>query len=76
MLNLVRSAEIHLDVRVPEQSIPVPDLLELREGDILLLDHGAGAPLELFINGKKKFSGEVVGVSGKRALHIGAAVAG
>jgi flagellar motor switch protein FliM len=72
MLNLVRSSEIHLDVRIPERKIPVSDLLDLREGDILMFDHCAAAPLGLFINGKHKYSGEVVAAGGRRALQIGA----
>ena len=73
MLKLVRSAAIHLDVRLPAQKVSVPDLLELREGDILQLDYSSNQPLELIVNGSRKYSGEVIGVAGKRALLVGGA---
>jgi len=70
MLNLVRPAAVYMDVRLPEQKVAVPELLELGEGDILLFDYAATNPLELIINGRRKYAGEVVGMNGRRALQI------
>jgi flagellar motor switch protein FliM len=71
ILKLVRPALLHLDARIPEQKVSVPDLLALSEGDILLLDYPSTAPAELIVNGKKKYAGDVVSVNGRRGLHIG-----
>ena len=70
ILNLVRPAAIHLDARLPEQKVSVPDLLELNEGDVLLLDYSADSPVDLIVNGKPKFAGSVIATSGRRALHL------
>ena len=70
VLKLVRPAQVHLDVRMSEKKVSVPDLLSLREGDILQLDQSASEPFELYVNGARKFRGEVVGVNGRRALRV------
>jgi len=70
VLKLVREAELHLDVRLPEQHVAVPDLLDLAEGDILMFDCPAARPLELIVNGKPKYAGEVIHVGGRRAIQI------
>ncbi len=70
MLRLVSPASVHLDVRLRDQKVPVPDLLALAEGDILMFDYPASAPLDLFVNGKPKYSGEVIESNHRRALEI------
>ncbi len=45
-------------------------LLELKEGDILALDYPVDRPLDLMVNGKVKYQGEVVGTGRKRAIQI------
>ena len=45
-------------------------LLALKEGDLLALDHPVDRPLDLMINGKVKYRGEVVGTGRKRAIQI------
>jgi flagellar motor switch protein FliM len=71
MLKLVKPASVHLDVRLQDQKVPVPDLLELGEGDILLFDSPAVRPLDLIVNGTRKYTGSVTAANGRRALQIG-----
>lgn len=70
ILKLVREAEVHLDVRLASQHVALAELLEVGEGDILMLDCAATQPLELMVNGKPKFHGEVIAAGGRRALRI------
>ncbi len=70
VLRLVRPAMLHLDARLQGPTLAVPELLELKEGDILVFDYPSSRPLDLMVNGKLKYGGEVVQVSGRRALQI------
>ncbi len=70
VLRLVRPATLHLDARLQGPTLAVPELLELDEGDVLVFDYPSSRPLDLMVNGKLKFDGEVVQVSGRRALKI------
>jgi flagellar motor switch protein FliM len=70
MLRLVRPAMVHLDVRLQDQKVGVPELLDLTEGDILMFDYPSSAPLDLIVNGKRKFTGDVIGSNYRRAMSI------
>jgi len=70
LLRLVEPALIHLDARLQGTSFGVETLLALKEGDILALDYPVERPLDLMINGKVKYRGEVVGAGRKRAIQI------
>ncbi len=70
MLRLVRPAMVHLDVRLQDQKVSVPELLDLGEGDVLLFDYPLSRPLDLIVNGKRKFTGAVIASNGRRALEI------
>lgn len=70
VLRLIRPAVVHLDARLQGPRLAVPELLDLKEGDVLMFDYPDTRPLDLMINGKLKYEGEVVQVSGRRALHI------
>jgi len=70
VLRLVRPAEMSLDGRLEGPSLKVEDLLELSEGDVLAFDFPVGKPLNLFVNGKLKYTGSVVTTGRKRAFQI------
>jgi len=48
----------------------VQDLLGLEEGQLLTFDYAAGKPVDLEVNGGRKFSGHVVSTGKKRAFQI------
>jgi flagellar motor switch protein FliM len=50
--------------------ISVHDLLDLEEGQLLTFDYPAGRPVDLEVNGGRKFSGYVVSTGKKRAFQI------
>jgi flagellar motor switch protein FliM len=68
VLRLLRPAMIHLDARMPDQNVAAHTLLDVKEGDILTFDYPVTRPLDLTINGKLRFAGEIVGSGNKRAM--------
>src|SRR5262249_19889569 len=70
MLGLLQTAGIHFDTRLQRQTLGVQALLDLKPGDILAFDHPIERPLDLLVNGKLKYQGEVVSVGRKRAIQI------
>ena len=46
------------------------DLLSLREGHLLNFDFSVERPIELLVNGTRKFTGQVVSTGKKRACLI------
>ncbi len=70
VLRLIRPSIVHLDARLQGPKLAVPELLDLKEGDVLLFDYPDTRPLDLMVNGKLKYDGEIVQVSGRRALKI------
>jgi flagellar motor switch protein FliM len=71
VLRLLDLAQIHLEARLQGPTLGMALLLDLKEGDILAFDYPAGRPVDLLVNGKLKYKGEIVGLGRKRALQIG-----
>ena len=46
------------------------DIISLEPEDVLTFDFAAGKPLDLLINGKLKFRGQVVSTGRKKAFSI------
>jgi flagellar motor switch protein FliM len=70
MLRLLHPAAIHADARLQGPNLAVAALLDLKEDDILAFDYPLERPVDLMLNGKLKYLGEVVRIGGKRALQI------
>src|ERR1700730_12605032 len=60
VLRLTRGSRIHLDSRLSGPTMSVEDLLDLNENDVLTFDFPVGRPLDLTVNGKRKYRGHVV----------------
>ena len=69
-LNLIRPAQMHVDARLEGQTLKVQELLDLKEGDLLVFDHPLAKPFDVSINGTRKYRGEVVSTGRKRAVEI------
>jgi flagellar motor switch protein FliM len=69
-LNLIRTAQLHMDARLEGQTLRVDRLLELKEGDVLAFDHPLAKMFDVSVNGVKKYRGEVVISGRKRAVEI------
>jgi len=70
VLRLIQPAIFHCDARLQGPTLSVESLLDLKEDDILAFDYPVNRPLDLMINGKIKYRGEVVSTGRKRAFHI------
>jgi len=74
ILHLIRTSRLWLDGRLRGPTLSVGDLMELKAGDVLVLDHSVDRLLELSINGKQKFAGRIVATGHKRGFQIEEAV--
>jgi len=70
VLRLIRPAIMNLDARLTGPKLGVEALLDLKEGDILAFDYPVDRPLDITVNGKIKYSGEVVSTGRKRGFYI------
>jgi flagellar motor switch protein FliM len=70
MLRRIMPATTHVDARLNGPTLGVEDVLDLQEGDILAFDYPQNRPLDLNVNGKLKFHGEIVSLGRKRAIQI------
>ncbi len=71
MLRLLKPAKLSVDARLRGPSMLVRDLLSLTEGDVVPLDYAVERPLELLVNGRLRFRGQVVSAGNKKAFLIG-----
>jgi flagellar motor switch protein FliM len=69
-LDLLRPALVHVDTRLEGQTLKVQELLDLKEGDLLVFDHPLAKPFDVSLNGNRKYRGEVVSAGRKRAVEI------
>jgi flagellar motor switch protein FliM len=70
LLRLLRPATIHLDARLQGPTLSVSTLLDLAEGDVLAFDYPIGKPVDVMVNGRLKYRGEVLTSGRKRALEV------
>ena len=70
VLRLIRPATIHLDARLEGPKLGVEKLLDLKEGDVLAFDHPVDRPLNITVNGRLKYQGEVISTGRKRGFQI------
>ncbi len=70
MLRLIRPANLNLDARLHGPTVGVGALLDLEEGDVVAFDYPVERPVDIAINGKLKYRGEIVSSGRKRAFQI------
>jgi len=70
LLRLLGEAALTLETRLEGPTLTVEDLLNMEEGHLLMLDYGVDRPVELLVNGARKFRGQVVRSGKKRACLI------
>jgi flagellar motor switch protein FliM len=74
MLRLLRPAIFQLDARLQGPTMGVGTLLDLQEHDVVAFDYPVERPVGIAINGKLKYSGEIVTTGRKRAFQIQAPI--
>ena len=70
MLRLISPALIQLDARLQGPKLGVQALLDLQDGDVVLFDYPTERPVDLAVNGRLKYEGEIVVTGRKRAFQI------
>ena len=70
MLRLVQPAQVNADVRLNGQVLLLRDLVEMNVGDVVSLGHAVTRPLDLHLNGTRKFRGQVIRKGAKRGFHV------
>ncbi len=70
VLRMVRDAKLSLEARLEGPTLTVRDLLALNEGHLLTFDYPVDRPVELLVNGTRKFTVQVVSTGKKRGCVI------
>lgn len=70
VLGLIRDASMRLDARLKGPMLSVENLMRLEIGDVLAFDYPVDRPLDVSVNGKLKFKGQVVSAGGKRVAQL------
>jgi flagellar motor switch protein FliM len=63
-----------LEARLSDTMVVTEDLLKMREGQILKLEHRVDSPIRVRVNGIEKFLGQVVHCNDRRVVKIAGAV--
>ncbi|MCU1237437.1 MAG: flagellar motor switch protein FliM [Candidatus Solibacter sp.] len=71
VLRVLRQASLTVEARMEGPTLTVGDLLGMRVGNLLTFDFPVERPIELVVNGARKFTGQVVSTGRKRACQIG-----
>jgi flagellar motor switch protein FliM len=69
-LRVLRDAALTMEARMEGPTLTVEDLLGLQEGNLLVFDFPASRPIELSVNGVRKFGVQVVSTGKKRACQV------
>jgi flagellar motor switch protein FliM len=59
-----------LEARLSDTLVMAEDLLNMKEGHILKLEHRVDSPIRLRVNGHEKFQGQIVHCKDRRAVRI------
>jgi flagellar motor switch protein FliM len=70
VLRLLRGSNLTLEARLEGPTLSVRDVLELKEGYLLILDYPVERSLELKVNGERKFRAQIAGSGKRRACVI------
>jgi flagellar motor switch protein FliM len=70
VLELLRDAQLTIEANLAGPMLRVRELLDLKEGNVLTFDHPIEQPLDGLVNGKRKFSGQIVSTGKKKAFQI------
>jgi flagellar motor switch protein FliM len=69
-LTMLRDASMTLEARLDGMELSVQNLLDLTEGHLVVFDRSIHAPIDLVVNGREQYSGQIAGTASKRAFVI------
>ncbi|MGD0616046.1 MAG: flagellar motor switch protein FliM [Bryobacteraceae bacterium] len=76
VLELIKPSRVEVDVRLPAQNIHARDLVALRAGDVLAFDLPVDHAVDIILNGRPQFRGQLVDSAKKRAAMLDGLAAG
>jgi flagellar motor switch protein FliN/FliY len=69
-LNRVLDVPVHLSVELGRSKMPIKHILQLKAGSVVELDHLAGEPVDVLVNGYLIAQGEIVVVNNKFGIRL------
>lgn len=70
VLDLIRPATLDTEVLLTGPKLLLRDLMNLEEGDVLSFEFPAGRPVDLMLNGKRKYRGDMVAAGRRAAFRV------
>jgi len=70
MLDLIQTSNLSSEVTLSGPHLLLKDLMNLEEGDILSFEFPAARPLDLRLNGERKYRGEIVNAGRRAAFRV------
>jgi flagellar motor switch protein FliM len=70
MLSLIMGSSLTSEVLLAGPELRLKDLVHLEEGDVLSFEYPATRPIDLLLNGEKKFRGEIVNSRRRAAFRV------
>jgi len=70
VLHLLRTAELPSEVLLAGPQLLLRDLMNLEKGDVLNFEFPTARPLDLMLNGQRKYRGEIVNAGHRAAFRI------
>ena len=70
VFRLVKPASVHIDARLQGPTLSVDTMLRLQAGDVLTFDYQVERSVNMLVNGKLKFQGQVAGAGRKKAFIV------
>jgi len=70
VLDLLRSSEVPSEVLLAGPHLRLRDLMNLEEGDVLSFEFPTARPLDLMLNGRRKYRGEIVSAGHRAAFRV------
>jgi flagellar motor switch protein FliM len=70
VLALLRKVDLQLEARLDGCTLPVRDMLALTEGNLLTLGHSVQRPVDLLVNGRATYRGQIVANGPRCAFEV------
>ena len=74
VFRLIRSSQVGVESCLTGPAMRMKDLVDVKVDDVVVFDFPVGKHIELNINGKRKYEGQIVSVGQKRAFQVDRAV--
>ena len=70
VLEIIRTSRLQSEVLLSGPTLLLRDLMNLEEGDILSFEFPVGRPVDLLLNGQRKYRGEMVAAGRRAAFRV------